>query len=309
MGLDRATSAYRAAAALSRALPGPLVDRLGEAGGLAASFATPERRLLVERNMRRALGDSATDAEVQRAVRRAYASYGRYYAESFRLPTTAPAALDAGMSWSGYEHIRRAIAAGTGPLLVLPHLGGWEWAAFWTTRLEQTGVAGVVEALEPPSLFEFFVELREALGMTVVPLGPRAGTEVIRAVRRGDVVCLLTDRDLEGTGVDVEFFGERTTLPAGPATLALRTGAPLLPAAIFYEGRRRHRGVICPPVPAEREGRLRDDIARITQQLAFELERLIRIAPDQWHLMQPNWPSDHEALRARRAAATSAGAV
>jgi KDO2-lipid IV(A) lauroyltransferase len=297
---DRVTAAYKAAAAVARALPGPVMDRLGEGLGLLAASFTPERRFLVERNMRRALGPDATSAEVDRAVRRAYASYGRYYAESFRLPTTSPAAIDAGMAWTGYEHIRRAIKAGTGPLLVLPHLGGWEWAAFWTTQLERTGVTGVVEPLEPPSLFEFFVDLRSALGMTVVPLGPSAGTEVIRAIRRGDVICLLTDRDLEGTGVEVEFFGERTTLPAGPATLALRTGAPLLPSGMFFEGRRGHRGVILPPVPAERRGKLRDDVTRITQDLAHQLEAIIRMAPEQWHLMQPNWPSDHDALAARR---------
>ena len=105
-------------------------------------------------------------------------------------------------------------------------------------------------------------------------------------------MCLLCDRDIEGDGVEVEFFGERTTLPGGPATLALRTGATLLPVAVYFRPGRDHLGVVRPPVPVEREGRLRDDIARITQVLARELEALIRAAPEQWHLLQPNWPSD-----------------
>jgi lauroyl/myristoyl acyltransferase len=96
--------------------------------------------------------------------------------------------------------------------------------------------------------------------------------------------------------VEVEFFGERTTLPAGPATLSLRTGAPILPTAIYHEGR-RHRGVARPPVPTVRTGSLRDDVGRVTQLLARELEDLIRHAPEQWHLMQPNWPSDREQVR------------
>ena len=189
----------------------------------------------------------------------------------------------------------RSVVAGKGPLIVLPHLGGWEWAAFWITRVEGLGLTAVVEPVEPPELFEFFVELRAAMGVNVVPLGPSAGTEVMRAVRRGDVICLLTDRDIEGTGVAVELFGERTTLPAGAATLALRTGAPLLPTAIYFDGR-GHRAVVCPPVPAERRGRLREDVRRITQDLAHSLEELIGAAPEQWHLMQPNWPSDHELV-------------
>ena len=89
----------------------------------------------------------------------------------------------------------------------------------------------------------------------------------------------------------VEFFGERTTLPGGPATLALRTGAPVLPSATYFEGR-RHHAVIRPPLDVTRTGRFRDDVARVTQALAHELEDLIRAAPEQWHLLQPNWPSD-----------------
>lgn len=91
----------------------------------------------------------------------------------------------------------------------------------------------VVEAIQPPALFEWFADLRRKFGMTVIPLGPSAGTQVLRALRNNEVVCLLSDRDLTGGGIPVQFFGETTTLPAGPATLALRTGAALLPTAAF----------------------------------------------------------------------------
>ena len=106
-------------------------------------------------------------------------------------------------------------------------------------------------------------------------------------------MCLLCDRDLVGDGIEVEFFGERTTLPAGPATLALRTGAPLLPAAVYFGPQGGHHAKVMPPVAAQREGRLRDDVERVTQDLAHRFEELIRAAPEQWHLLQPNWPSDH----------------
>ena len=128
------------------------------------------------------------------------------------------------------------LRAGNGVILALPHLGGWEWAAFWLTEVLHLPVAAVVEALNPPELAAWFVELREALGMEIITLGPTAGSDVMRALRDNRIVCLLSDRDIGGGGVDVEFFGERTTLPGGPATLALRTGAPLLPAAVYYRG-------------------------------------------------------------------------
>jgi lauroyl/myristoyl acyltransferase len=114
---------------------------------------------------------------------------------------------------------------------------------------------------------------------------------VLAALHDNQVLVLLSDRDLAGNGIEVEFFGERTTLPAGPATLALRTGAPLFPSAIYREGDGRV-GVFRPALDTTRHGKLREDVARVTQDLARELEVLIRRAPDQWHLLQPNWPSD-----------------
>jgi KDO2-lipid IV(A) lauroyltransferase len=148
--------------------------------------------------------------------------------------------------------------------------------------------------VEPPELFEWFVDLRRSLGMTIVPLGADAGTAVLKTLKDNGLVALVCDRDISGAGVEVEFFGERTTLPSGPATLALRTGAPLLPTAVYFRGRRGHLAVVRPPLEIERVGRFRDDVTRVTQALAGELEALIRHAPEQWHLMQPNWPSDHQ---------------
>jgi KDO2-lipid IV(A) lauroyltransferase len=151
----------------------------------------------------------------------------------------------------------------------------------------------VVEALEPHDLYEWFRELRESFGLHVVALGPGAGTQVLEALRQNHILVLLSDRDIGGGGVDVEFLGERTTLPAGPATLAIRTGAPLFPSAVYAEGDRRV-GVIRPALDTTRRGKLRDDVQRVTQDLADELGALIRRAPEQWHLLQPNWPSDRE---------------
>jgi lauroyl/myristoyl acyltransferase len=176
-------------------------------------------------------------------------------------------------------------------ILALPHIGGFDFAAAW---LAGRGLppAVVVESVEPPELFEWFADVRRAIGMEVIPLGPEAATGVIRALRENRVVCLLADRDIVGDGMPVEFFGETTTLPAGPATLALRTGAALIPTAVYFRPHGRHFVRICPPLPVERRGRLREDVARVTQDLARRFEELVRMAPEQWHVMQPNWPSD-----------------
>lgn len=282
--------AYKAGAGVARVVPAPIADALARLGGLAAARVAGERRAQVERNLRR-LDPSLSDSERARQVDRTFASYARYWAESFRLPSLSPAQVDARFSMDGYGHIVDAREDGRGAIIALPHLGGWEWAAFWLTAVEHVPVTAVVEALEPQELFEWFADYRRDLGMTVVALGPDAAQACVRALRRREVLCLLSDRDIGGGGVEVELFGERTTLPAGPATLALRTGAPILPTAIYFDGA-GHRAVVEAPLDTTRQGNLRADVARITQDLAVRLEGLIARAPEQWHLMSPNWPSD-----------------
>jgi KDO2-lipid IV(A) lauroyltransferase len=151
----------------------------------------------------------------------------------------------------------------------------------------------VVEPLHPPELFEWFAGLRSNLGMNVVPLGPNVAAEISAALKRNEVVCLLCDRDIQRTGVAVTMFGEETTLPGGPALLSIRSGAALIPAAVYFDGKvDGHWAIVRPPLQIERGESLRDDTMRLTQLLAGELEFLIRRAPEQWHLLQPNWPSD-----------------
>jgi KDO2-lipid IV(A) lauroyltransferase len=192
----------------------------------------------------------------------------------------------------GYSRIEDALTRGKGVILALPHLGGWEWAGRWMADRGHR-LTVVVEPLQPPELFEWFTELRRDLGMNVVPLGPEAAGAVIGALRRNEVVCLLCDRDITRAGVEVEFFGERTTLPGGPAMLGLRADSVVLPTAVYFTERTDgHHAVVRPPLVMTREGSLREDVGRITQDLAAELEVLIRRAPQQWHLFQPNWPSD-----------------
>jgi KDO2-lipid IV(A) lauroyltransferase len=288
--MDLVTPAYRGASALARWLPAPVVDTAAPhlADWMAARAS--DRRAMVERHQRR-VDPTLRGEELRRRVRQVYRSYGRYYGESFRLPTVSAAELDARMTYDGYEHIEHARAAGIGALVAMPHLGSWEWSAYWLTQVKRVPVTAVVERIEPPALFDWFVEYRRSIGMEVVPLGPDAGKAVVSALKERHVIALLCDRDISGSGVHVSFFGEKTTLPSGPAVLALRTGAPLLPTAVYDRGQ-GHHGVVRPPVPAERQGAFRADVARITQALADELEDLIRAAPEQWHLMQPNWPSD-----------------
>ncbi len=295
--LDEITGAltfgsYRLAALATRAMPGPAARAMAPTFGFGANLASGDRRDTIARHLRRA-DPTLRGLRLRRAVQDAFDYYARYWIESFRLPHISRREVARHMRADGYQYVLDGLDAGKGVILALPHLGGWEWAGRWLVDRGH-GLTVVVEKIEPPELFEWFADLRAGLGMNVVALGPDAGREVIGALKRNDIVCLLCDRDIQRTGVEVEFFGERTTLPAGPATISLRTGAPLLPTAVYFSDRGNgHLGWVRPPVPLVRgAGSLRDDVVAGTQLLAHELEVLIRRAPHQWHLFQPNWPSD-----------------
>ena len=273
------------------ALPESLARPAAAVCGRVLGVAMRGRRQMLGRHLRRVHGPELDGRDLDRAMAATFASYGRYWLEVFRLPRQDLLALDDDrFRLDGREHVDQALAEGKGVVIGTPHLGNWDLGAAWFASRGYQPTT-VVEPIDPPALFEWFCSYRRALGMGIVPLGPEASSILLKKLRQGLMVGLVCDRDLTGNGVEVEFFGERTTFPAGPATLALRAGAPLLAGANFFEGD-AHRCVMRPPLDASRQGTIKEDIARITQALARDFEVLIRRAPDQWHLLQPNWPSD-----------------
>lgn len=290
--MELSVGGMRALTVLARVVPTRVARPLVSLGSSVAARVSPTQRAMVERHARRLLGDSLTGPELDAHVRAVFRAYGRYFFDSVRLADLDVDEIDRGFTCEGLHHVTDAMERGTPPILALPHVGGWEWAGAWISQVRGWPIAAVAERLEPPELFEWFLEYRRRIGIEIIPLGPRSGSEAGAALAAGKILCLLCDRDLVGDGIEVELFGERTRLPGGPALMALRSGSPLLPTAVYFDGDRCH-GVVGAPLDTERRGKLREDVTRVTQDLAAALEVLIRRAPDQWHLMQPNWPSDH----------------
>jgi len=286
---------YRAAAEVARVVPPALAAPLARATALLYEGANPARRHQVARNLERAAGHTLDDAARRRGVRATFDFYARYWHELFRLAVEDPGPLVAAFVCHGRDRIDAALASGRGAVLALPHLGNWDLSGAWLAG-QGYRVTVVTEPVEPPELFDWFVATRSRLGMRVVPLGPAAASAVLHDLHEGHVVALVCDRDITGDGVPVTFFGEATTLPGGPALLALRSGAPLLPVGTYFEDGDGHRAEILEPLPTGRRARMRDDVTRVTQLLADRFERLIRAAPEQWLLMQPNWPSDRAGV-------------
>ncbi len=281
---------------------GSVLERLPERVDVAAASTIAEgishlpgwKRSDLRENIRQVLvGATGVDVDedlLDRYLHRALRSYGRYWGEGAKLPAMRPADVTARLRFSeGEHHLRDAVHSGRGVIVALPHVGSWEWGAMFLADVGWPMTA-VVERLEPPDLFEWFVSKREAIGLSVIPLDDAAGSAVARVLRDGGTVGLLCDRDLQRNGIGVDLLGAATTMPAGPATLALRSGAVLVCAAVYSGPGRDHHVVVTPPIDTSRKGRLREDVARVTQDVAHELGWLIRRAPEQWHVLQSNWP-------------------
>jgi KDO2-lipid IV(A) lauroyltransferase len=260
---------------------------LSPALGFGANVVSGDRRDMITRHLRRA-DPTLRGTRLRRAVQESFDSYARYWLESFRLPYLTASAVDRGMRTEGYEHIPEGLAKGNGVILALPHLGGWEWAGRWLADLGH-GLTVVVERLDPPELFDWFADLRSKLGMKVVPLGPSAGREVIAALKRNDIVCLLCDRDIQRNGIEVEFFGHPAGTFKSLAIIALATRAPVLPAVAWREPAGTHVLRFEEALPLVECADPGDEIRRNTRAYNAVLERLVLRHPEQWWWVHRRW--------------------
>ncbi len=279
---------WRTLGTLLERLPVDVAVSLAERLGWAASLIPTPARDAARENLRR-ITEHGTETPIDervldRWVRRSFASYGRYWAEGATLPVQSAATILERIDLvEGRQHLEAAMAAGSGCIVALPHIGSWEWGG---AMLAHFGfpMTAIAEELDPPELFSWFVAKREQMGLKIEPLGPDAGRAVMGVLKAGGLVGLLCDRDIESSGIEVELLGAKTTMPAGPATMALRTGATLLAGVIYAGPGRQHAAMLSAPLDLTRHGRMRDDVASLTQQIADQLSVLIRRAPEQWHV-------------------------
>jgi KDO2-lipid IV(A) lauroyltransferase len=236
--------------------------------------------------------------ELDALVRAGLRSYARYYMEAFRLPSTTHAQRLAGFRLARDHLLADDVATGRGAVIALPHGGNWDAAGAWVAA-RGWPIITVAERLKPESVYERFLEFRRGLGMEIVPTtgGERPALDVLTdRLREGYVVPLLADRDLSARGVEVEFFGGRTRMPAGPALLALRTGAPLYTVSMWYEDDAACGALEGPlDLPGPDEGPLDARVRRLTQRIADNLARGIAEHPEDWHMLQRVWLDSERA--------------
>nr|WP_203605779.1 phosphatidylinositol mannoside acyltransferase [Streptomyces sp. SID8014] len=275
-------------------LPEPVAVRLGRTIADSVWKRRGKGVLRLEANLARVAPDAGPErlSELSRAGMR---SYLRYWMESFRLPAWSDARIRDGFEPDGLHHLTDGLAAGKGVILALPHLGNWDLAGAWVTRDLGVPFTTVAERLRPETLYDRFVAYREGLGMEVLPhTGGSAFGTLARRLRAGGLVCLVADRDLSASGVEVEFFGDTARMPAGPAILAQQTGAPLLPVTLWFDSTPVMKGRVHPPVEVPGAGDRAERTSLMTQALADAFAEGIADHPEDWHMLQRLWLDDLE---------------
>jgi phosphatidylinositol dimannoside acyltransferase len=280
--------AYRAMAWLAKTLPERTGRRVFDALATSCHRWMPRLRGTVAANQAQVIGRSPEDPLVRASTRRAFSLYARYWQDTFLLPTMSDDEVRRRFACTGLEHFARAIEDGKGAIAVLPHMGNWDAAGRYMA-VEGYPVVTVAEELRPQRLFELFLDHRTSLGMEVIGLSSNGiGRQLVSVLGSNRVLALVADRELSGRGIEVEMFGRPRLLPAGPALLALTSGAPIIPTPV-YTTSDGWRCVMGPPIEVEATGDRRADATRITRRLAEEFEREIAAAPADWHLFQPGW--------------------
>jgi phosphatidylinositol dimannoside acyltransferase len=260
--------------------------------------------LQLERNLARVTGLEPGSSGMRALSRDGMRSYMRYWCDTFRLPAWSREEAAASFRMADAEALRASIRSGRGVVCPLPHMGNWDHAGVWAS-LDVAPVMSVAERLKPVQLYDAFVDYRRGLGMDILGLGESGVYEgLVERLNGGGLVCLLGDRDLTAKGVTVDFFGEKTRFPAGPAALAIDTGAALHPV-ILYRKDGYNSGNIVPEIPIPSEGTRKEKIEAVTQAIADVFAAGIAEHPEDWHMLQKLWLADLD--QARLAASDRAG--
>jgi KDO2-lipid IV(A) lauroyltransferase len=280
--------AYQALAVVARTLPEKTGRAIfSRAGRMVFRFAHRARAVVLV-NQAQVLGRSVDDPLVRDSAEEAFALYARYWVDSFHLTKLSDAELLARVRCDTGDRLRDPVAAGTGAIAVMPHMGNWDVGGRWVKAIGLP-VVTVVEELEPRRLYELFLAHRRSLGIEIIGLSDsNVGSRLAGALGANRVVALVADRDFSGRGIDVEMFGRIRRLPAGPALLSITTGAPLM-ATPVYTTPQGWRIEISEPITVEPTGDRRADVRALTVKMALAFEEAISAAPSDWHMFQPGW--------------------
>ena len=315
---ERLTSAaFGAGWSLVCRLPEPVARAIFMAGAELAWRRQGGGVQVLEGNLMRVCRTDAADSgtadphatnvdgkELRMLSREVMRSYARYYLETFRMQVITAERIAAGMhvNFANADLTLEYMKSGRGVIYALPHMGDFEQAARWIIGYGAGSFTTVAERLKPESVFQRFLSFRQELGMEVLATtgGPHPFGVMAQRLRAGKLVCIVADRDLSDTGVEVDFFGEKALFPAGPAALAVQTGAALMPVACWFVGDTEWACHVYDEIPVPAEGSRKEKAAVMTQELARVFQEAIREHRQDWHMLQKVFVNDLDPERLAR---------
>jgi phosphatidylinositol dimannoside acyltransferase len=263
-----------------RATPPRLRHAAAAPGGVAWFWLSTAQRHAALDNYAAAMGRNRTDPEVARVARRAFQNYGRMMMDFLLLGSLTPAELIARMTIDGRDHLDAALAGGHGVIMAVPHMGSWDMAGSYAGALGYP-ISAVADRF-PGSLNEAVVRTRQRFGLNVVMLGRSAVREITEALKANSIVALLCDLE-QGPGVNVRFFRRGAVVPGGPAAIAIKTGAPLVPACQFAVSPGHYHVHLDPALTIYG----RESKEDLMQRVVDRFEDFIKERPDQWYAFRP----------------------
>jgi KDO2-lipid IV(A) lauroyltransferase len=263
-----------------RVVPPRLRHAAATPGGAAWFWLSAGQRRAALENYAAALGREPRDPEVSRVARRAFQNYGRMLTDFLLMGSLTPEELMQRMTVEGLEHVDAALAKGRGAIMAVPHMGSWDMAGSYAGALGYP-IAAVAERF-PGSLNDAVVRTRQRFGLNVIALGRSAVRGITQALQANAIVALLCDLE-QGPGVTVQFFGRRAVVPGGPAAIALKTGAALIPACQYATSPGHHHVHLEPPLTWS-AGETKEGLM---QRVVGRFEDFIRDRPDQWYAFRP----------------------
>ena len=225
-------------------------------------------------------------AQMENLVATGMSSYMRYWCDTFRFPNWDKDRINSTVTVTRENLLLDGIKSGRGVIVSLPHAGNWDHAGAYFC-LKGIHLVTVAERLKPERLFLEFLRYRQAMGMEVLALDSRSIVTLAQRLREGHLVALVADRDLSKSGIDVQFFGKPSRMPAGPAVLALKTGAVFLTAFVNYTQSGIH--ITFDEISLPQDGTQEEKVSYLVQQSADNFERGIAGHPEDWHMLQRIW--------------------
>ncbi|MFC2007702.1 lysophospholipid acyltransferase family protein [Chloroflexota bacterium] len=264
---------------------------LAECAGNLLFLLSARYRNIIGNNLQRVTGPEQDERTLRQKVRGVFKNVTKNYFDLIKLSQLRLENLEENVTIEGWHHLADAVNNSRGVIIATAHLGSFEHAAR-VLALRGIKMTIFVEAFDSAPFLRNIHKLRQGNGSRILPVSVSAMKESMRILRHGGTMIIVCDRDIQGNGVKVNFCGEETSLPLGAVSLALRTGAAIIPVFSVRKSSDRFAIYIEPPLELVDTENRNHSVRVNVEKLAAIMERYIRQYPEQWVALEPIWRNE-----------------